>query len=804
MSLTCSNVCYLRYFSRDNVYNQEATKSTSFGSGTVCTRANPTVTLFPSPNSGNAGSALSYTLTVVNNDNAACTASSFTLTRSVPSGWTGTLGSSSLNIAAGGVGSTTLTVTSSATATAGDYTVSVTATNSGAPGYASSGSAIYRIVPVTTTTTTSTTTTSTTTSTTTTLPSTCAWLTLNPASGLPSYTVTATVGYISCNVCDYQGCVGTSTPNCVGTLIRTGSGAFAAPGAVGTFGYYACPGGGYATIQVTAATTTTTTLPGCPAPSYPSAYWQRVWYAHSTGACLGETPNEPNTQFDSDWATGTVAYSRADDIEFRSSRTINLPTTGTYTFTLGSDDGAKLWIDGTLYIDRWVDRSYTTDSVAVSLSSGNHQLGIDYYENSGGARVSFSYVAPPTTTTTTTTTTIPITTVLGVRGSHTCGADMPDAPVTYSINGGANSTTNTHFNVSNVQNGASISVSVPNPILNWHNWDSINFAGWVQGPDNDYPSGYGGTTTFNIPPGFALLSNPPSFTFIFDLSGGSYLYPVYWQPGGNGKNVIVVAVRDYDIDSPIAGASVRMQTSPDTTAFDSTATTNATGQATFRIGNLEDANVTTSKTGYVGTGDAGKPTSRILNITSGMQTTLYMRTTGPTTTTTTTLPGPVSFQLVIKPGWNLLSVPYWSVSSVQPPDDCGVDTGNFYFYNAATGKWDVKTVGIRSFKGATSYWFYSTKYCNVNVTASDKVVPSDITLSKGEKGDAEWNHVGAPEGGMTLDALHNAQCLNCAGNKCDPTKMKVLYYDTAAGQFKDATELTDEDGRGYRVQCIGS
>jgi hypothetical protein len=34
--------------------------------------------------------------------------------------------------------------------------------------------------------------------------------------------------------------------------------------------------------------------------------------------------------------------------------------------------------------------------------------------------------------------------------------------------------------------------------------------------------------------------------------------------------------------------------------------------------------------------------------------------------------------------------------------------------------------------------------------------------------------------------------------------MKVLYYDTAAGQFKDATELTDEDGRGYRVQCIGS
>jgi len=150
---------------------------------------------------------------------------------------------------------------------------------------------------------------------------------------------------------------------------------------------------------------------------------------------------------------------------------------------------------------------------------------------------------------------------------------------------------------------------------------------------------------------------------------------------------------------------------------------------------------------------------------------------------------------VIKPGWNLLSVPYRIVASVQQ-DDCGAATGNFYFYNATTGKWDVNpTVGITNFKVAASYWFYSNDYCSVVVLAFGDVAAGDITLSKNE-----WNHVGAPRGGMSLADLGNARCWNCGGSKCG--SMKVLYYDTAASQFKDATSL--QEGVGYRVQCIGS
>jgi hypothetical protein len=137
---------------------------------------------------------------------------------------------------------------------------------------------------------------------------------------------------------------------------------------------------------------------------------------------------------------------------------------------------------------------------------------------------------------------------------------------------------------------------------------------------------------------------------------------------------------------------------------------------------------------------------------------------------------------------------------VQLPDDCGVGTGNFYFYDATTGKWDVKTVGITSFKGATSYWFYSTKYCPVvTVMASGEVAAGDITLNKNE-----WNHVGAPKSVMNMADMNNMRCSNCAGTNYKCSSMKVLYYDTAASQFKDATEITAQDGRGYRVQCIGS
>ncbi|MEP6746599.1 MAG: PA14 domain-containing protein [Bacteroidota bacterium] len=66
-------------------------------------------------------------------------------------------------------------------------------------------------------------------------------------------------------------------------------------------------------------------------------------------------------------------------------------TAGQYQFTVGADDGYRLSIDGgaTWIIDRWGDQSYGYTTYATTLG-GTYNIVLEYYENGGGNRVSFS------------------------------------------------------------------------------------------------------------------------------------------------------------------------------------------------------------------------------------------------------------------------------------------------------------------------------------------------------------------------------------------------------------------------------
>jgi uncharacterized membrane protein len=130
--------------------NRASTTFTATASATyvvsnpVCTLANPTVVLSPSPASPvAAGTTVSFTVSVGNNNNSSCSAAIFDLTRVVPSGWTGTLTATSLTLASGASGSTTLQVTSATTATNGNYAISATAKNRAATAYTATASATY-------------------------------------------------------------------------------------------------------------------------------------------------------------------------------------------------------------------------------------------------------------------------------------------------------------------------------------------------------------------------------------------------------------------------------------------------------------------------------------------------------------------------------------------------------------------------------------------------------------------------------------------------------------------------------------
>lgn len=67
---------------------------------------------------------------------------------------------------------------------------------------------------------------------------------------------------------------------------------------------------------------------------------------------------------------------------------------GTYTFVVGGDDGYRLSLDGgsTWVINNWTDHSYTTSTYTTTLN-GNYDMVLEFYENGGSNRVSFSLAA---------------------------------------------------------------------------------------------------------------------------------------------------------------------------------------------------------------------------------------------------------------------------------------------------------------------------------------------------------------------------------------------------------------------------
>lgn len=89
----------------------------------VCTRNTPTLGLGGPTTAVAAGSTVSYSVSVRNNDTSACSNTSYQLARTVPTGWTGTLSTSSVSLAPGATGYATLRVTSPVSAKAASYNI---------------------------------------------------------------------------------------------------------------------------------------------------------------------------------------------------------------------------------------------------------------------------------------------------------------------------------------------------------------------------------------------------------------------------------------------------------------------------------------------------------------------------------------------------------------------------------------------------------------------------------------------------------------------------------------------------------
>lgn len=111
--------------------------------------------------------------------------------------------------------------------------------------------------------------------------------------------------------------------------------------------------------------------------------------AFYSGTSLSGTPllQRQDTTINYSWGGGSPGSGVPNDnFSVRWNGYLTAPTTGVYTFYVSSDDGQRLYINGSLVVDDWVAHGTTTRNTTVSLTAGDPvSFTYEMFENGGGA-----------------------------------------------------------------------------------------------------------------------------------------------------------------------------------------------------------------------------------------------------------------------------------------------------------------------------------------------------------------------------------------------------------------------------------
>ena len=135
-----------------------------------------------------------------------------------------------------------------------------------------------------------------------------------------------------------------------------------------------------------------------PTPATTGAGLLGSYYA---GTALAGTPLAQRIEgVNFSWGTARPAVGvPADGFSARWTGTVTIPTTGSYRFRTVSDDGVRLWVNGTQRINNWTAHSPTTDtSAAFSLTAGKRSITLEYFDSGGGATMQLQWLKPGTST----------------------------------------------------------------------------------------------------------------------------------------------------------------------------------------------------------------------------------------------------------------------------------------------------------------------------------------------------------------------------------------------------------------------
>lgn len=92
-----------------------------------------------------------------------------------------------------------------------------------------------------------------------------------------------------------------------------------------------------------------------------------------------------------DWGTGSpVSWIASDNFSVRWTRQLTF-SPGYYRLYVQSDDGARVWLNNGLVIDKWQNMAYEQNSTGDIYLSGAAQIKIEYFEAGGYAKIQFWY-----------------------------------------------------------------------------------------------------------------------------------------------------------------------------------------------------------------------------------------------------------------------------------------------------------------------------------------------------------------------------------------------------------------------------
>jgi hypothetical protein len=137
--------------------------------------------------------------------------------------------------------------------------------------------------------------------------------------------------------------------------------------------------------------------PNCLA-NVPTDRWRGEYYNNPSLAGFPMMVRNDGVGFlNFDFGTGSPSAAcglGVDNFSVRWMRMVNFAQQSTYRFTVTVDDGVRLYVDGQLKIDKWIDQGPTTYTADVELSAGDHEVKLEYYEGglTGVAFLSWSDV----------------------------------------------------------------------------------------------------------------------------------------------------------------------------------------------------------------------------------------------------------------------------------------------------------------------------------------------------------------------------------------------------------------------------